>query len=147
MEQTDDPIIAFAKAMTHVQAVPRRDASNAEKDLGMSVAIEAVEGARRIAHQSPESFVDVIVGALENELSRGRVGWPGRAHGRYFPVDHARMAAKVFVDRVWTEAFRSRAPASRARRSAFAIYRFAFLEAWRAKFATGTADADPVETV
>jgi hypothetical protein len=147
MEQTDDPIIAFAKAMTHVQAAPRFDASNAEKDLGMSVAIEAVEGARRIGHNSRESLVDVIVGELENELSRGRVGWPGRARGRHFPVDHAREAAEVFVDRVWTGAFRSRAPASRARRSSFAIYRFAFLEASRAKFATGTTDADPVETV
>jgi hypothetical protein len=62
MDQIDDPIIAFAKAMTRVQAAPRADASNAEKDLGISVAIEAVEGARRIAHQSRESLVDVIAG-------------------------------------------------------------------------------------
>jgi hypothetical protein len=147
MEQTDDPIIAFAKAMTHVQAAPHRDASNAEKDLGMSAAIEAVEGARGIAHPSPASLVAAIVGKLENELSRGRIGWPGRVHGRHFPVDHACAAAEVFVDRVWKEAFRNRAPASRARRSAFAIYRFAFLEASHAKFPTGPADADPVETI
>src|SRR6516164_2302340 len=46
MGQTDDPIIAFAKAMTKVQATPRFDASNNETDLGMRVAIEALEGAR-----------------------------------------------------------------------------------------------------
>ena len=147
MEQTDDPIIAFAKAMTQVQAAPRLDAANDEKDLGISVAIKAVEDARRIAHQSRASLVNAIVSEFENKLSRGRVGWPGRVHGRHFPVDRARKAAEFFVDGVWTGAFRGRAPASRARRSAFAIYRFAFLEASRAKFATGTADADPVETV
>jgi hypothetical protein len=147
MGQTDDPIIAFAKAMTKVQATPRFDASNNETDLGMRVAIEALDGARRIAHTSRESRVDVIVGELENELSRGRVDWPGRPNGRRFPVDHARAAAEVFVDRVWKEAFRDHAPASRIRRSAFAIYRFAFLQASRAKFDAGTAEADPVATV
>jgi hypothetical protein len=111
----------------------------------MSVAIKAVEDARRIIHHSPESRVAAIVSELENELSRGRVGWPGRARGRHFPVDHAREAAEVFVNHVWTDAFYGRAPASRARRSAFAIYRFAFLEASRAKFVIGPADADPLE--
>lgn len=146
MEQIDDPIIAFAKAMTHVQNAPGRNASNAEKDLGMRIAIEAVEGARRIAHQSGESLVHVIAGELENELSRGRIGWPGRTHGSHFPADHARGAAETFVDRVWNETFRGRAPASRARRSAFAIYRFAFMEASQAKFGSDAAESDSAET-
>ena len=131
----DDPILAFARAMSRVQAAPRRGASGAELEFGLRAAVEAVAGAHRIDHGSRESLVAAVAGGLAEELGRGRVGWPGRAKGAPFPEERAREAAELFVDRVWRDAFRGRAPAARARRSAFAIYRFAFTEASRAKFA------------
>lgn len=78
IDEQDDPIIAFAKAMTRVQRGPRRDAPNAEKDLGMRVALEALDCARGIAHNKRESRVEAITGELENELSRWRTEWPGQ---------------------------------------------------------------------
>ena len=144
----DDPVIGFARAMSRVQAAPHKGASNAEKDFGLRGAIEAVTGAHRIDHVSRGSLVAAVAGALAEELARGRVGWPGRANGAPFPEERAREAAELFVDRVWRDAFRGRAPAARARRSAFAIYRFAFTEAPRAKFGDGAACPDllPAET-
>lgn len=141
MDTDDDPIIAFAKAMTAVQRTPRYDASNSEKDLGMTVALAGVEGAITVAHASRDSLVHAVAGGLENELTRGRVGYVGQK----FPEDAARHAATVFVDRVWGEALGARSPASRARRTVFAIYRFAFLEHGRAKFSK-TEEPDDLVT-
>lgn len=126
----DCAIIDFARAMARVQAAPTRDASNSELDLGMRVALEAIAGARQIGQSSRDSLVDSVAGEIENEFERsGRFAWRGKAKRCPFPRRAAAAAAAIFVDSVWSGAFGEVPPASRARRSAHAIYRVAFVKA------------------
>lgn len=136
MSQNDNVIIDFARAMATIQEAPRRDASNSIKTLGMRVALEAVEDSVNEVHQTGrESLIAGIAGKLQTEFERaGRVQWIGKSHGNPFPVRKAMEAAEIFVDKVWMEAFSGKAPASKARRIAMAIYQVAFENEHRLKF-------------
>ncbi len=128
MSGTDDAIIAYALAMTGIQEAPRREASNSIKTTGMRLALEAIEGCINGVHQtSREAMIAAIVGKLQDEFERStRLNWIGRGRGNPFPSVRANEVAALFVDRVWTEAFLRRAPASKTRRIAMAIYQVTF---------------------
>ena len=128
MTQTDNVIIEFARAMTRIQDAPSRDASNAERTLGLKIALEAVEGcATAIKQAGTETLIAAIAGTLENEFERSsRRSWRGKNRGYPFPRKATKEAATLFVERVWPVAFRSRPPASKARRIAMAVYQVAF---------------------
>ena len=68
------------------------DASNAEKDLGMSVAIEAVEGARRIAHRVAREFSSTRSSVNWKTSFRGvgSAGLAGRTADISRSITHAR---------------------------------------------------------
>jgi hypothetical protein len=152
MSQNDNVIIDFARAMTAIQEAPRRDSSNSIKTLGMRVALDAVEDTLNEVHQAGrESLIAGIAGQLQNEFERaGRVQWIGKVHGNPFPVHKAMEAAEIFVDAVWMKAFSGKAPASKARRIAMAIYQVAFENEHRLKFeARKSAEAEitDIETI
>ena len=127
MTKSDQILIDYARAMTRVQAPPKRDASNSELALGMRVALEAVDQADLIGQTAPESLKLAIAGRLEEEFERStRLAWRGRMHNIRFPRDAALEAATLFAERVWPDAFQSRPPAAKARRIALAIYQVAF---------------------
>ena len=70
----DDPILSFARAMSRVQAAPRRGASGAELEFGLRAAVEAVAGAHRIDHGSRESLVAAVAGGARGR-ARARPRW------------------------------------------------------------------------
>ncbi len=125
---TDNVLIDFARAMTRVQDAPARDASNAVRMLGIKIALEAVEACSTAIQQTgSETLIAAIAGSLENEFERSsRLSWRGKSNQRPFPRKAAREAATVFVEQVWPIAFKSRPPASKARRIAMAVYQVAF---------------------
>ncbi|NYS26392.1 hypothetical protein HUK65_15505 [Rhodobacteraceae bacterium 2376] len=128
MTETDNVIIDFARAMTRVQGAPRREASNAERTLGLRIALEALESCVKTINQNgTETIVAAIAGSLENEFDRSsRMAWRGKERGLLFPRKAAAEAATIFVEKVWPVAFKSRPPASKARRIAMAVYQVAF---------------------
>lgn len=128
MSDIDNVLIEFARAMARVQAAPARDASNAERMLGLKIALEAVEGCTSAIHQTgTETLIAAIAGGLENEFMRSsRLAWRGKDKDIPFPRKGAKEAATVFVEKVWPIAFRGRPPVSKARRIAMAVYQVAF---------------------
>ena len=150
LQMTESPLINFARAMTRVQAAPDRSASNSERGLGLRVALEAIENSHRIGETSEEALRAAIAGELEHEFERsGKLKHRGEFHNRDFPAKAAMDAADVFVGKVWPVTFRGRAPASKERRIAFAIYQVAFQEeSWKKRSAvpdTGTVSEAPAE--
>lgn len=146
MNQNDNVLIDFARAMTRVQAAPARDASNAERMLGLKVALAAVEGCAGAIHQTgTETLIAAIAGELENEFMRSsRLTWRGKDKELPFPRRAAHEAAIVFVEHVWPIAFRGRPPASKARRIAMAVYQVAFeTESYRKRKETEETAAAP----
>lgn len=141
----DDALLAFAGEMTRVQAAPARDASNAERSLGLRLALEAVEGCLRLNQASPDSMIAAIAGRIEEEFDRSaRLKHRGSWKNLPFPRQAALEAAEIFVTRTWPEAFGSAIPASKNRKIAFAIYQVAFEKAsWRKKQTDGESAAAP----
>lgn len=133
LQLTESPLIEFARAMTRVQAAPDRNASNSERGLGLRVALEAVENSQNIRETSGEALRAAITGELQHEFERStKLKHRGVFHERGFPFQAAMEAADLFVGKVWPLTFRSRAPASKERRIAFAIYQVAFQEeSWK----------------
>ena len=134
MTPSDNVLIEFARAMTRVQDAPSRDASNAVRTLGLKVALDAVEACATALHQTgKETQIAAIAGTLENEFERSsRLAWRGSQKQLPFPRVAATAAATLFVEKVWPIAFKSRPPASKARRIAMAVYQVAFeVESYR----------------
>lgn len=144
LQMAESPLIEFARAMTRVQAAPDRSASNSERGLGLRVALEAVENSHRIGETSGEALRAAIAGELEQEFERsGKLKHRGEFRDRDFPMRSAMEAADVFVTKVWPATFRGRAPASKERRIAFAIYQVAFQEeSWKKRTAPAATDTD-----
>ena len=142
MSENENAVVQFAKAMTEIQEWPGSEASNNVKTFGLRVALEAIEDCVNEIHQyGRDSLVAAVAGAVQMEMERsGRVQWNGRAKGVPFPAEKMAATAELFVDEVWGKAFSGKAPASKARRIASAVYQVGFETAYRRKFDSHRAE-------
>ncbi len=143
----NDAVQAFARAMCRVQAAPEGNVSNAVRGLGLRIALEAAEACVKTGLTGPETMTAAIAGKLEEEFERSqRLKHRGEYRNDSFPRRAAYAAAEVFVNRVWSEVFRSRFPSSRERRIVMAIYQIVFEKASFSKstFAKNEGDPEPV---
>lgn len=122
----DQGLIAFADAMTRVQRVPIQSDGHNVSELGLRLAIEAVETAGTIGQISHESLVAAVAGEISETLRR-RGLFASHAYRPDETLDEAiDNAARIFVNDVWVHGFNKRAPSSKRRRIAYAIYSYAF---------------------
>ncbi len=126
--KTDDVIIRYAEAMSHVQRAPIFSDGDTISELGFRLALEAVESASQLGQTSPESLAAAVAGSLSKELERKDL-FMRRKSASHTAVEEA---ARLFIDAVWPVAFRCRFPSTRQRRIALAIYRISFERAARA---------------
>ena len=130
--KTDDAIIHFAEAMSQVQRAPRQSDGDTVAELGLRLALEAMENASRLRQESSRSFIAAVASSLDKEFGRKDL-FSRRATRHGETLDAAlENAARIFVEDVWPTAFRKRSPCTRLRRTALAIYRFTFKKAARA---------------
>jgi hypothetical protein len=126
MSDTEKAIVAFGEASTRIQRAPLSRDSGRVVETCFRVALEAAEGAASLGQNSRESLVAAVAGSLSENLAR-RDLFARRDLREGSKLDEAiENAAALFVDQVWCGAFDGRAPASRKRRVAYAIYAWAF---------------------
>ena len=142
MSDNESAVIQFAKAMTEIQEWPGSDASNNVKTFGLRVALGAVEDCVNEINQTDRtSLIAAVAGSLQLEMERSsRLQWNGRMKGVPFPTAKMAATAELFVDEVWGKAFSGKAPASKARRIASAVYQVGFETAYRRKFDSHRAE-------
>lgn len=126
MSEQDKSISSFAEAMAKYQKAPRRDDGANVYERGFRIALEQAEVLSANGMASDEHLKAGIAGLIKAEYDRA-----GIIIARDSVLEEA---VRVFVEEVWTKAFKRQAPDSRIRRSAFAIYRWTFTQAVFAKF-------------
>ena len=141
---SDDVIVRFAESMAHVQRARIRSDGDTVSEIGLRVALDAVEAAGQLGQTSRDSLIHATMGSLDKEL--GRKDLFSSSATRKDTTLHSSLlnAARIFIDDVWPKAFASAPPPSRRRRIALAIYRMSFERAARA--ARGANDESNEET-
>ena len=135
--ESDNVIVRFAKSMSHVQRAPRDSAGSTVSEMGLRVALDAVEAAGQLGQTSRDSLVHAIMGSLGKELKR-KDHDSRKSTGTDSTWESSLLsAAEIFVDDVWPKAFGKTSPSSRQRRIALAIYRMSFKRAARAARGAG----------
>ena len=135
--ESDNVIVRFAESMSHVQRAPRDSAGGTVSEMGLRVALDAVEAAGQLGQTSRDSLVHAIMGSLGKELKR-KDHDSRKSTGTDSTWESSLLsAAEIFVDDVWPKAFGKTSPSSRQRRIALAIYRMSFKRAARAARGAG----------
>lgn len=121
------PIVRFARAMTGFQSAPHRESSQADRTRGMRLALEALDSVSVAGTTDRETMICAVVAEIENAAEREtNKQYTARREGDPAHKEALTRAAEIFADEVWPDVFRTRAPDSKARRSAVGIYRVAF---------------------
>ena len=135
--ESDNVIVRFAESMSHVQRAPRDSDGGTVSEMGLRVALDAVEAAGQLGQTSRDSLIHAVMGSLGKELKR-KDHDSRKATGTDSTRESSLLsAAEIFVDDVWPKAFGKTSPPSPQRRIALAIYRMSFKRAARAARGAG----------
>lgn len=140
MTNTDRALVDFGEAMARVQRAPIRSDGGSVSETGLRVALAATEAMLRMGQTSPDALKAAIAGELQDALSR-RSLYAGRGAREETLNDAIASAVDIFVNKVWSGAFKGRSPAMKARRVAIATYRWSFERAARANRAPQEANS------
>ncbi|MCY3773940.1 MAG: hypothetical protein OXG98_18190, partial [Gemmatimonadetes bacterium] len=141
LKDNQDPLIRLAWLATRIQKRLGSGASSSKQLLCWKIALDFYAGAVCSTTSDRTALILGIAGTLEAELARKNDAAASKHRKDEFKRESDEKEeslgaacitfAEHFSDRVWAGVFGSQEPASRERRRAAAIYRFALLEAYR----------------
>jgi hypothetical protein len=142
MSDIDKAVVAFGEAAARIQRAPLSSDGKNVPETCLRVALEAAEGAASLGQKSRDSLVAAVAGSLSDTLARRNLFAKRAARATARLDEVIADTAALFVDQVWRGAFDCKAPASRKRRIAYAIYAWAFRRRAYALLESQDPDAD-----